>query len=339
MRQSLARLRIGARRWLWRLGPRAEGAAVCDDQELLNQSLDRLRTTGTIEYTGEFGAEITTFIPFAYWLKTEGLLAGRRVITYDGMRPFYYFLDDDEFHEKSGSRDWLPVEQRDWPTNSTYSATKQRWHVVPDYRTEYRSQGMTFGRPVLFIQNKFTVEWEMGPINYLPLQLLEVLFSFASDRFDVVYSRPGALPTGTGYTSDHNTHCEYPDMELARRFSNVVILEALCADTGAPYNLTKLEILAKSHLFVGVQGGGAHLLACFGDSLLLLLHSRGLEYPHAYAVGPYKYLSHTPPVLLLARSFEQLAQGVAIIGSVGRREGNNLQFDRRFHPIFQALRF
>lgn len=305
---------------------------------MLDQALSRLKATGAIEYTGEFGAEITTFIPFAFWLKTQGLLSGRRVITHGGMRPYYYFLDDDEFHEKSDPRRWVPVEQRDWPTNSTYSATKQAWHVVPEYRSRYRSQGRTFRRPVLFIQNKFCVEWGVGPLNFLSLVALRNLFSFAADRFDVVYSRPRPLPKGVGYTTDRNIHCDYPDVALARQFSDVLILEDLCASTGASYNLTKLEILAKTHVFVAVQGGGAHLLACFGNSLLLLLHCEGPEYPHAYASGPYKYLSTPPPVLLLARGHAQMLEGINVIGDL-RMEAPEFRLGAALLPTFKALRF
>ncbi len=307
------------------------------DRALLDRSIERLKTTGAIEYTGEFGAEITTFIPFAYWLKTQGLLAGRRVVTYGGMRPFYYFLEDDEVVEKSATRHWLPPDQRDWPTNSTYSATKQKWHVFPDYRSKYRLRGRTFSRPILFIQNKFTVEWELGPINFLSLRVLERLFGFAAGRFDVVYSRPGVGRQVNGYTEDHNVSCDYPDLELARRFEDVLILEDFCAATGASYNLTKLEILAKAHLFVGVQGGGAHLLACFGNSLLLLLHNRGEEYRHSYSLGAYKYLSNPPPLLLLARGHDQLAHAVDVIDRIGL-EDDPLRLDPSLRPIFQALR-
>jgi hypothetical protein len=308
------------------------------DQDLLERALARLDATGAIEYTGEFGAEITTFIPFALWLKRQGLLAGRRVITYGGMRPYYFFLGDDEYEEKIGPRYWLPPEHRDWPSNSTYTAVKQPWHEMPDYRARYRGQGRTFERTVLFIQNKFTVEWNRGPVNYLPLDRLTRLFRYSQDRFDVVYSRPRSLHSDVGYTPDHNAHCDYPDVQLARGFRNVLILEDYCAGTGAPYNQTKLEILAKTHLFVGVQGGGSHLLACFGDSVLLLLHVEGDEYPHAYAAGAYKYLAQPAPMLLLARGPDDLDKGVELMGGM-RVEGGAPQLADHLTPALDALKF
>jgi hypothetical protein len=282
------------------------------DQGLLESALALLKTRSGLEYTGEFGAEITTFIPFVAWLKREGHLLGRRIVTYGGMRPYYFFLDDSEFAAKVEARRWLPEAQRFWPSNSTYTATSSPWHVYPDYRQHFRQAGRTFQRPVLFIQNKFTVEWGEGPVNYIPLKSLHRLLSATLDKFDVVYSRPRERLAG--YSSDDNPPCDYPDQAIIRQFAHVIDLEAQCRATSANYNQAKLEVLAKTHLFVAVQGGGAHLLACFGDSLMLLLHNAGDEYPHAYRHGPYKYLSATPPRLLVAQSTEEFQAGVDVVG-------------------------
>lgn len=307
------------------------------DPELLQHALARLQGTGEIEYSGEFGAEITTFIPFVFWLKTEGELAGRRVLTYRGMRPYYYFLDDAEYAEKAAPRTWLPPAKRQWPSNNSYAATRQTWHRMPDYRGRYAAEGVTFQRPILFIQNKFCVEWDAGPINYVPLNVLETLFRLSGDRFDVVYSRPRRMQDRADYTADHNMDCDYPDLALAKRFPAVTVLEDFCAATNAPYNLAKLQILAKSHLFIAVQGGGAHLLACFGSSLMLLLHRRGEEHPHTYAAGPYKYLASPPPILMVAHNTAQFLRGAALIANVTPGNGQ-FQFDQKWVPTLTELR-
>jgi hypothetical protein len=231
---------------------------------------------------------------------------------------------------------WVPVGKRDWPTNSTYTATQQRWHLMPDYRAQYRDKGRTFARPVLFIQNKFAIEWKQGPYNFLPLNTLALLLEKASGQFDIVYSRPRAFTRDVGFSHDDGAYCEYPDLAVVKRFSNVAILEELCDQTGAPYNQTKLEILAKSNFFVAVQGGGTHLLACFGNSLMLLLHTRGDEYPHAYRSGAYKYLSNPPPVILLADGYNKMAAGIDLLCSVQFENGIG-RLDANFRPTLEAL--
>jgi hypothetical protein len=307
------------------------------DERLLNAALQNLKKRGHIAFTGEFGAEIATFIPFAAWLKQEGLLEGRRVVSYRGMRPYYSFLSDDQFEARSGRRDFVPAAERKWPTNMSHTATRQRWHARPDYRSHYKDRGRTFERPVLFVQNKFQVEWDTGPINYLPLGALEQLFRAAAGRYHVVYSRPRDSIEGRGYTGDHNTNCDYPDLDLARRFKGVEILEESCIAAGLDYNTAKLEILAKTHVFVAAQGGGTHLLACFGNSLLLVLHRQGREYPHAYAAGPYKYLADPPPLLLVAQTNDQLIQGMQIVAATAVEGGAPVIADRAL-PLVAGLR-
>ena len=282
------------------------------NQSLLSGSIGLLRTNSTLEYSGEFGAEVTTFIPFVAWLKQEGHLSGRRIVTYAGMRPYYFFLDESEFEGKIEPRRWLPEAQRYWPSNSTYTATTSPWHVYPDYRQKFKEAGRKFQRPVLFIQNKFTVEWDVGPINYMPLNSLQRLLHLTADKFDVVYSRP--RERAVGYSYDANPACEYPDRAVIKQFAHVTDFEEVCLSAGGNYNQTKLEVLAKTHLFVAVQGGGAHLLACFGESLLLLFPSGGEEYPHAYQYGPYKYLAARPPRLLVAQNRTEFKEGIEIVG-------------------------
>lgn len=291
-------------------------ASPVNDAALCDQAIADLRATGRIEYRGEFGAEIATFVPFAAWLKREGLLAGRRVVSYAGMQPYYFFLGDGEFEAKPGPRDWLHPHARGWPSNSTYTATRSPWHVYPDFRGQYAGRGRPHELPTLFIQNKFTVEWAVGPINFLPLIALERLLTSAQGRFHVVYSRPGIARDAADYSADHNRHCDYPDRQLVARFAGVEILEDMAAGSEASYNALKLGVLGQSRLFVAVQGGGAHLLACFGGSLMLLLHRFGEEYPHAYRAGAYTYLSDPPPVMLVAQAYDEFNRGIGLFDKV-----------------------
>ncbi len=312
-------------------------ASPISDAELARRAVARLQATGEIEYTGEFGDEVTTFVPFAHWLKVQNQLAGRRIITYRGMRPYYYFLDDVDYAEKSSSRHYIAEPERDWPSNNGYLITPKPWHMFPDYRARFAAQGRRFARPVLFIQNKFTVDWESGPINYLPLQALEHLFRSCADRFQIVYSRPRPLRRDVGYSVDHNTFCDYPDFALARRFDHVFILEDHCEATGEPYNLTKLEIMAKCHVFVAAHGGGANLIACFNKALILLVEREGMEYPFSYMRGHYKHYAKPAPILMYARSRKALRRGLKVIDGL-RVEGDEIYVAPSARQDLAALR-
>jgi hypothetical protein len=303
---------------------------------LLALALHDLQVKGSIEYSGEYGPELATFIPFIAWLKANGHLAARKVVTYSGMRSYYFFLTDDEYAEKSEARRWVDQRQRRWPGNDTRSSRAEQWHVYPDYRAHFSSEGPSFTRPVLFIQNKFAVEWGIGPINYLPLKFLDWLLAAAQD-FHVIYSRPGISSGPRSYSRDHNRFCDYPDRDVVMNYPRVEVLEDECVRRNLDYNGYKLQILAKCHHFISAQGGGAHLLSCFGNSILVILHNRGHEYPHAYKTGPYKYLSTPPPILMVASRFQDLIDASKILLSA-RMVDQRIAIDRSFLPDLERLK-
>ncbi|MEM0911379.1 MAG: hypothetical protein AAGJ37_10420 [Pseudomonadota bacterium] len=284
-------------------------------QRKVDKSLTLIEEQGFLEYTGEYGPEITTFIPFVAWLKQEGYLSGKKIVTYSGMKPYYFFLADSEYEEKAESRKYVPEPERYWPNNQTGTARACRWHRYPDFREHYAKSDLTFDKPVIFIQNKFTVEWDIGPVHFLPIAPLDELLHLTKNRFTIVYSRPRS--SYKGYSSDRNHPCEYPDRRFTDRHSHVIDFEKECERQGRNYNQFKLEILARSQIYVGVQGGSSHVLACFKNSVLLLLHQEhgnGQEYPFAYANGPYKYLSDPAPTLLVARNNKDFAEAARCIG-------------------------
>lgn len=289
------------------------------NEQLLASCLDRLRKQSFLEYSGEFGAEITTFMPFVAWLKREGELKGKRIKTYTGMRPYYFFLDDDEIEFTDARRKWLPYNQRYWPSNASHEATASPWHAYPDYRAQFSQRPIALKRPTIFIQNKFTVDFKEGPINYIPLRSLQRLLERSQGKFDLVYSRP--QDGIRNFVDDKNYYCEYPDRSLVRLFPHVMDLETHVAKNDLDYNDFKLRVLAQCYLFVAVQGGGSHLLACFGDSFLAMLHRLGPEYPHAYKNGPYQYLSANPPKMLIAQSTLDFELAISLILKAEWKDG------------------
>ena len=290
---------------------------IHQDEIKLQQTLEQLKQRGYLEYTGEYGAELTTFIPFVAWLNQEGFLKQRKIVSYKGMRPYYFFLSNEQFSEKNEKRHWLAEKYRYWPSSSTYTATASRWHVYPNYRKHYQDAGPSFEKPIIFIQNKFIMEWGLGPINYIPLMSLGYFLEQTKHQFTVIYSRPTPKAQNSDYSTDMNDELDYPDRSILQEFKHTIDLEDLCKNNGLHYNQTKLEIMAKANIFLGVQGGGSHAIAYFDNSLLLLLHNidclgarEQYEYPHAYKHGPYKYLNNNSLTLAIACNIKELGQGL-----------------------------
>src|SRR5687768_15559583 len=102
------------------------------DEQLVALALQHLEQQGSIEFVGEYRDELMKFVPFLAWLKANNHLVGRKVITYSGMRPYYFFLADEEYAEKQTDRQWQgPSKQFTWPGTRTATERPAPWPVYP----------------------------------------------------------------------------------------------------------------------------------------------------------------------------------------------------------------
>ncbi len=310
------------------------------DERVFEQALERTKAHGFLEYRGEFGGEVANFIPFVHWLHQHRHLRNTRLSTYRGMEPFYFFLQPDQLLIRNERRVHVPNAERWWPGSFTHTdISASPFHAPPDYRAHYTNSGLSFSRPIIFIQNKFNAEWDVGPINFLALRFLREMFQLGESRFSVVYSRPMEVMS-SGYSQDHNINCDYPDYALAEQFPDVTCLDRL--DLGDKYNETKLSILAKCKLFLSVQGGSTHLLAYFGGSILIVHHVVGPEFPRVYFEGRYTQLSSPPPKIFLFDSrTDDIGKVVGFFKSLRTTAGRSCEVGREnllwLEPLTEAL--
>lgn len=286
-----------------------------------------------LEYTGEFGTEIACFLPTVYWLFRTGGLEGRRVCTYEGMRAFYYFLPDDQYREKTGPRTYVRagLRPRYLANRSEHSARQHPREAWPDYRQRYAATAPRFSRPLLIVHNKYADEWQLGPINYIPCELLDVIFERFKRHYQIVYLRQG-LRAGPvrGFSADQSRPRVFGDREVLDRHPQVRVFDDLLDQAGADksYNELKLELYAKARFFISSQGGNCALAALFGGSTLLVMHRLGRELRHAYSQGFFRYAAEPRVQLLVARNDEQMRKAVDRLSANCRRFGRVLEQPR-----------
>ena len=245
-----------------------------------------------IMYEGEFGPEIIAFLPFVYNLHLRGLLENRKVSTYSGMKPYYYFLGRQKIIERKENRFWIPPAERWWPNSNEHHRFPTSGEVYPSFERSLK------GSQILFIQNKFCVEWDEGPINFLSLDLLHQIFEKTKGKFNVVYSRQGILSneSALGISIDHNQELNFADLELCTNYPHVKVLEKRRFGDLRPYNSRKLYWINKAFLLAGVQGGSNYPWAYLKKDALIL-HKQGRETEFSYEQGFYRYLSNPPLAL------------------------------------------
>ena len=270
-----------------------------------------------LEYQGEFGTEIVTFVPTIRWYHLVGLMKGRRVRTYPGMRAFYYFLSDSQYEEKKEGRkhyqaNAMPAFAQN--RNEQY-AIRRPLEFHTDYRDVFCNDIFRFDKPALVIHSKYNNEWDNGPVNFISNQQLHALCSEFENAFQLVYFRQGVTTPPSGYSIDHNQTREFSDLDVLRSHPDVLIFDELflCGPEGERYNFYKNMLYANCFHFVAAQGGGAHHCALFSGSILLVLHRAGPEMLFAYARGFYRHLANPAPLLLVAGTPSEFVSGVSVV--------------------------
>lgn len=301
------------------------------------ESSSPVQLPAILEYSGEFGTEIICFMPFVNWLNSENHLADRKILTYAGMRPFYFFLDENQFEEKPERRCYVPYAKRPTylPNIGEMVATSRSQEIFPNYRKRYGGQfGGKFEKPLLVVHNKYCDEWGVGPVNFIPLDILDRIFDELKRGYKIVYFREGQGSFDIedfGFSPDQNHPFPFDDDVILQRHPEVISFQALAYEQHQhhSYNELKLMVFSDCHNFISSQGGGNYLCALFSGSKLLIMHRSGAETRHAYHEGFYRYASSPPPELFVAKNNNEFLEALDIFTSPYAKNDLSKKFDPR----------
>lgn len=294
-----------------------------------------------LQFRGEFGEEMNHFVPHIYWLyKNKYFNRERKIETYEGMAPFYFFLAPEQIKVVAEKRRY--VSPRKAPSyylhGSGLLAQQTGMELAPDYRNRFGCKFNT-DKPILVIHNKYSIEWGGQPINYFDEPTLEHLFLTLKDKYQIIYFEAVSGSTNLrGYSFDFQDMLPYNDTEIARRHPDVWIFGDMLNGSEDSYNLLKLKIFSSCHFFITTQGGNSHMCALFPGSLVAILHKKGREDRHAYIRGTFQFLSNPSPIYLIGRDGETLREissafedATFLNGRVHLGE-RGLDLYRRFNP-------
>lgn len=305
-----------------------------------------------LEYTGEFGAELILFLPFIRWLSETGQLGDRIVRSYAGMRPYYERLGIRRYEEKATRREgvfawdrpaWYPVrDEHDFDKGG-----KSPRLSYPDMRADFAAvplpptlEDAIARKPLLIIHNKYNDEWELGPVNHFSLDTLEFAFSRLPRSFTVVYIRHGLRTTHSSFVEDSNSFARYDDAAVLARHPDVLefdsLFDAQSESALDNINAFKSALYSRCYRFVTCQGGGAHQIAQFSGSLMVVLHRMGRETRWAYASGYYTFMASPPPRLLICMCESQVREALGALERSTLKDGRVL-LDAADEPLARRL--
>lgn len=221
------------------------------------------------DFHGEFQMELNYVLPFAYWHHQNGTL--KQTISCSKTKPFYFFSEN--HLEKYEKRDWeASYDYYDVP-NMTHSPTFSyaKWARVP-LKGHYKNELFVYGKPMLIIANKYNIEWDQPPINFLDIPTLDQILTKYKQRYQIIYNRPlsSQIIDDNSEIKDLNEHAwireNHPDVILMHD------LHEQHRDKVDNFNQLQLMVYANCDRFISMHGGTASLASYFGGINIILSH-------------------------------------------------------------------
>lgn len=226
-----------------------------------------------IEYTGEYGTELGVFVPFINYLKVNNLLGNKKVVTYSGMRPYYFFLDDSEIYFKDVKRQYISANFRKFlPKHISDDDIVFSKNIIPelylppDYYSYFlKNTDLQSDKPILLFQNKYNSEWGGPAKNYFSIELIIQIVMVLQDRVNIIYIRSNDYKE-KGYSCDQDEEVNmlFPDkLVLKTYFPNVILFENLIEKTNQPFNVLKCIVQSRAKYTLSTIGGFNYFNAFF----------------------------------------------------------------------------
>jgi hypothetical protein len=263
-----------------------------------------------IKNNAEFGIELALSVPYAYWLHKNNKLES--VITSKGMKPFYYFCDDvrEEFNYRT--IDNVAAGLNDLPNNWIHGTNPlekpgvldySQW-TPPPYKEHYKNNEIDFGKPIVFISNKFNLEHGETPYGFFDIKCLYDIFSYLTDGgYSVVYKRVSNKESH--FTIDQNEmnsiNMGYNDIsaevegvgvitdhDLTKSFNDVHSFDDVVEKYNHySYNEVQLKVMANCKGFITVCGGNSILSSFFGGTVISYVHKGKELRPNYFGKDSY----------------------------------------------------
>lgn len=224
-------------------------------------------------YNCEFGYELISALPYAYWLYEHGLLGGTK--SGKGSAPFYWFSPDHKEYEKSRSwyyEDTVAVNKMDQDgiPNAFIHRDKldlDMWSPPPLKERFRQTTRFKIRDPLYVVYNRYNNEWPATinkPINYFSLEILGDIFDILRGRFEVIYVNVH----GQKDLYDNAPPLDLGDYEFCKKYDHVTHIADLLT-CGQTFNQVQLGIFAHCERFLTMNGGGSILASYFGGRNLI----------------------------------------------------------------------
>lgn len=237
----------------------------------------RLCNKNQLYVRNEFGNELILYIPYYYYLYVNNLLFDNKISTYFGMKPYYYFMKSENIVERKEERIYTsPKDNFLLVNNLDYLVHfNRKFWMPPPYISVYKNDIFTYDKPLLIIHNKYNVEWDIKPFNYIDIATLDKILSLLIHKYQIIYIRPNNIKnklTDKGFSIDQNLILDdFEDYNLiSQKYNtNVILFDDLLNQHEFSYNELILRLFSNCVNYISVQGGNSYLVSYFAKNMAI----------------------------------------------------------------------
>ena len=256
-------------------------------------------------FLGEFGFELCIHIPFVNYLFENNAINVCHVMK--SMVAWYAFLpssiivicDDKTRSQVLIKLSQYPVVLCSYKYANRFLRLDETVHQSmydidlykpPVLKGRYHADSFLFEKdltkPLLIVHNKYSIEWEQQPVNFLSVQCVKELVDSFCKKYCVVYIHP--TNNTSSYVQDKQTLLQF---EIPHDlWGHGYTIQSLMSKYDLPYNQLQLALHDKCSRFISVQGGSSRIASYFNGTNVIL-HKQGSELEAGSYVGYFGKLS------------------------------------------------
>jgi hypothetical protein len=216
-------------------------------------------------FNSEFGYELISAVPFAYYLYLNNELEKTISGTYS--EPLYYFSPNHEININNRSWDnTLKLMDSDIPNAKIHTSKLDlNRFIVPPYKEYYANNEYKWSKPTICICNRYNYEWGKPPINYFSLDILDKIFKLVNEKYQIVYIGVDILDE----MQDSANSLYLGDAEFCKKYPDVIFFQDILKNSNFTWNELLLRIFANCENFITMNGGYSILASFFGGTNLI----------------------------------------------------------------------
>lgn len=205
-----------------------------------------------IQEFNEFTWDMVRALPKAYYFYKNGI--PYRVECKPNLKNLYYFSNN-----VSEINRFDEINPKETYNHNRPSFTLREW-MPPPLKERYNK--LTFSKPTVIIQNKYTLEWGAGVFNYFPIDVLDSVIKQFKNQYQIIYIRP--MANVKGYYQDENLIKPFNDYEfIESNYPDVITIFDIMKKYNMDYNEAQFNAHSTSNIHITTSGGSACISSYF----------------------------------------------------------------------------